>query len=177
MIQQAVDVIADAIDARLRPALDTMPGADALGLARGAEVLVARTLIDPEKVKATPIGVQVEQQDATEETWPMESQEAAQTVQIGVTCWIARPANAALKSATDDEMVRAVRALVRAVSTCIRAEFTPVPAVDRDGVQVRCPVTATYGEPEQGEDAALTVMTLSLSVPVVDYWALSAGGV
>ena len=176
MMQQAVDVIADAIDANLRTALSTMPGADAFGLARGADVLVSRTLVDPEKVNATPIGVQVEVQDTVSETWPIEAQEEATTVQVGVTCWLSRPANAALRGASDDEMIRAVRALVRAVSVSIRAAFSPSPAIERDGVQIQCPATATYGEPEQGDDGALTLMTLSLSVPTRDHWALSAGG-
>ena len=177
MIQQTVDVIADAIDERLSVTLAAMPGAGAFGLAKGAEIKTTRHLLDDQMMMKIPIGVRVEQQDATEETWPMEAQEEATVLQLGVTCWLVRWKNAALKPATDDEMVRAVRALVRAVSASIRYAFSPVPAIDRDGVQVRCPVTATYGEPEQGDDGALTVMTLSLSVPVVDYWALSAGGV
>jgi len=177
MIQQAVDVIADAIDANLRAALSEMPGADAAGLTRTTEVLVSRTLVDPKKVSEIPIGVQVEVQDAVPETWPVEAQEEVSVVQIGVTCWISRPNVSALKRATDDETIRAVRALVRAVSVSIRRAFLPGPAIERDGVQVRYPTTATYGEPEQGDDGALTVMTLSLSVPTMDHWALSAGGV
>ncbi len=176
MMQQAVDAIAEAIDANLRTALATMPGADAVGLARGAEVLVTRNLVDDAIVSATPIGVRVEVQDTVSETWPLEAQEEMTTVQVGVTCWLSRPANAALRGATDDEMIRAVRALVRAVSVSIRNAFVPVPVLERDRVQIRCPATATYGEPEQGEDGSLTVMTLSLSVPTLDHWALSAGG-
>jgi hypothetical protein len=176
MMQQAVDVIAEAIDANLRTAIATMPGGDTLGLARGAEVLVSRMLVDPKRVEETPIGVQVEVQDAVSETWPLEAQDEATVVQIGVTCWINRPLVTALKDTKDDETIRAVRALVRAVSVSIRNAFVPVGVLERDGVQIRCPQTATYGEPEQGEDGALTVMTLSLSVPTIDHWALSAGG-
>jgi hypothetical protein len=178
MMQQAVDVIAEAIDANLRTALSTMPGADAVGLARGVEVLVTRNMVDDALVSGTPIGVRVEVQDTVTETWPFEAQDEETTaVQVGVTCWLSRPANVALRAATDDEMIRAVRALVRAVSVSIRSAFSPIPVVERDGVQIRCPRTATYGEPEQGDDGALTVITLSLSVPTLDHWALSAGGV
>lgn len=174
--QQAVDVIADVLRDRLPLTLATMPGSDAATL-NGVDVLVTRDLLDESKTMETPIGVRVELADAVTETWPIEASEEPQTVQVGVTCWISRPAVPGLRGATDDEMIRAVRALVRAVRAATRSGFSPIPAIERDGVQVRCPTQATDGEPEQGEDAALTVMTLSLSVPTMDYWALSAGGV
>jgi hypothetical protein len=175
-IQQTVDVIGLAIEDALPAVLATMPGDDAAAIS-AAGVLVSRTLLDPSKAAETPIGVQVEVQETVTETWPIEATEEATTVQVGVTCWIVRSAVPGLRGATDDATIRAIRALVRAVSASIRHAFSPVPVIERDGVQVRCPTEATYGEPEQGEDGALTVMTLSLSVPTLDYWALSAGGV
>jgi hypothetical protein len=44
-----------------------------------------------------------------------------------------------------------------------------------DGAQVRAPGPITEGEPEQGDDGALTVLTLRCAVPVLDSYAMGAG--
>lgn len=177
MIQQTVDVIADAIDANLVGVLSNMPGPDAARLTRVGDVQTDRHTLNEATYTSVPLGIRVEQQDAATETWPVEAQDETPTLQIGVTCWAYRPLLRVETKATDAEMVALVRALCRAVSAAIRAQFGPSAVVERDGVQVRCPSSATLQEPEQYEDGALTVMTLSLTVPVLDHWALSAGGV
>ncbi len=177
MIQETLDVIADAITAQLPTMLAAMPGSGAATLQAGGAVVVTRTLLDEQAYNATPIGVRVEQQDAVSVTWPFEAQDETTEVAVSVTCWLNKLAVSGLQSATDDQMIRAVRALARATDAAIRTTLGPAAVVHRDGVQVRCPSRVAFGEPELGDDAALTVMTLSLSVPAIDYWALSAGSV
>ena len=176
MISETLDVIADAIRDGLPDVLDTLPGTMVSALATaGVAVEVTRVALDDKTQQATPLGVHVEQLDAVSESWPFEAQDEAPSVSVGVTCWVRRALMPGLVTATDDDTIRAVRSLCRAVSCAIRAELGRAGAVMRDGVQVRCPSSVTHGEPEMGDDGALTLMTLSLSVPVLDLVALSAG--
>ena len=173
MIQQGIDAIRNAITANIATSLAAMPGSVFSG---APSVVVTRNVLDESQVIATPIGVRVEQQDAVTFDWPMEAAEsAAYPLALGVTCWLSRTLIPTLASATDDTMIAAVRGLARAVDHAIRTQFAPMGALLVDGVQVRCPSQVTLNEPEQGEDGNLTVMTLSLTVPVFDSWALSAG--
>ena len=173
MIHEAVTSVADAIRAHVRDALATIPGGSPLS---GLTVVVSRNVIDEKALADAPVEVRVEQQDAVVDVETLEAADELPTVQIGVTCSVWRSKVRALKDADDDEMCRVVRQVARAVGYAIRREFR-MGFVERDGVQVRTPRSITYGEPEAGEDADLTLMTLSLSVPVLDHWAHSAGGV
>jgi hypothetical protein len=173
VIQQAVEAIHGVIDASIREALATMPGGSPLS---GLTTVVSRNTITEADIGRAAVRVQVEQQDAVTEPETMEGLEELPEISIGVTCTIVRSKVPALKGASDDELCRVVRQVARAVGYSIRRGFR-VGVIDADGVQIRTPRSITYGEPEAGEDADLTLMTLSLSVPVLDYWALSAGGV
>jgi hypothetical protein len=177
VIQQTIDVLSDAIDANLVVMLAEMPGALSQALPRVGDVVVSRHVLTEDEYAKNPIGVRVEMQDAVTETWPFEAVEEIPQLSVGVTCWLYRPRMRTETMATDMEMVAHVRTLARAVSASLRRAFRDVAALDRDGVQIRCPASVTYGEPEMGDDGALVIMTLSLSVPVLDYWALAPGGV
>jgi hypothetical protein len=171
VIQQAVDAIHGAIDAHIREALATMPGGSVVS---GLTTVVSRNTITEADIGRAAVRVQVEQQDAVTEPETMEGLEELPEISIGVTCTIVRSKVPALKGATDDELCRVIRQVARAVGYSIRRGFR-LGVIDSEGAQIRTPRGITYGEPETGDDAELIVMTLSLSVPVVDYWALSAG--
>lgn len=172
MIQQAIDAVRDAIDANIAAALSEMPGSDAL--LSVVAVTVTRHTLNDEQITATPVGVRVEQDGPVATTWPLEHMEAAPMVPIGITCWISRPALVTLADVSDRDMIRAVRAVCRAVERSIRVAFRIKSVRDIDGVQVRAPVDMTHGEPEQGDDAALTVMTMTCTVPALDWYAMGA---
>lgn len=179
MIQEGITAITNALTARLDAALLAMPGVwGGAILSGGPTTILTRVMLDPKLYEEIACGVRVEQQDAVTLDWPLESTDAAAyPLTIGVTCWLTRAKVPELRDVTADDMCKAIRGLCRAVDYAIRAQFSPIGAVEIDGVQVRCPSQVTYGEPEQGDDENLTVMTLTLSVPVFDSWALSAGSV
>jgi hypothetical protein len=175
MIQQALDVLAAGINTHLATVLAGAlePSAATLGTAFTA--VVDRTLIEEKDYLAVGVGVQVEQASEVTETWPFEAQDRAPEVPVTVTCWVSRVALPALSATNDNGMIAASRALARGVAKAIRRTLEPAGAVLREGVQVRCPASITYSEPAQGNDGSLTVVTLTLSVPVFDTLAHSAG--
>lgn len=176
MIQQAIDAIADAIDANLAAAMSVLPDSGKIGLARGAELLVSRTLIDDSKMAGVPIGIQVEQIGEVTQPIPYEAQDELPVVPIGVKHWLVQPKIAALRDADEYAMVRASRALDRAIRTAIIMAFQQVAVMDMEGVQIRRPAELAPGIPEQGEDESVTTALITMSVPALDYVALSAGG-
>lgn len=173
MIEQALAVLRDRLVARLPETLATMPGSFppfAAAAVRITSALVSEAML-AQHAQGGPLVV-LEQDGDVVTTWPLEGPENETTLDVAVHCIAHRAWLRGEEVPTDEQWAALVRTFARGVraALCRNAGAAEV----RDGVLVQ-PVTAVReAPPNQGDDAGLTVVSLTVTVPVTDYYMLGA---